>query len=505
MPGHRAAVRPMPSLPRPSFRQLLLVAFLLVAGLLAAVAWRGLTTFEDLLQRSRDGAQRSLTLNGHVDRLNEHSVTMERAARQYRVLQDPALLDTFQRSARAAAVEVQALQRPAIDEPAAAAPVARSLAREWTAQLATLRNLVQEVGSNPDLRDAQLARGFGELVALQARMAEQVRAAAEASNRALQTELDQGRQLLTRQVLAAFALAVALALGLALALARPLRRVELAITQLGENRLDTRIQIPGPADVRQIGRRLDWLRQRLAELEGDKARFLRHVSHELKTPLAALREGVALLGDEVAGPLSDNQREVARILRDNTATLQRRIEDLLQFNAAAFAAQRLVRRPVDVQAWLAALVDEQQLQWRSQGLHLHTEGPALQAEIDAGLLGSAVANLLSNAIRYSPQGATISLRWWAEGDADDQLVIEVADQGPGISTAERTRIFEPFFRGAVQPEQGLPGTGIGLSIVAETVAAHGGTVHLAAPEAAPALGSPAGARFRIELPHALVR
>ncbi len=496
----------MPSLPRPSFRQLLLVAFLLVAGLLAAVALQGLATFEDLLQRSRSGAQRSLALNGHVDRLAEHGQTMERAARQYLVLQDTALRDTFQRSATSAAAEVRALQQPT-DRQAVpgSAPVGPALAAQWREQMADLRALVEDSSGNPALRDAPLVLGFRALTAIHARMAEQVRSTTEARNTALQTELDRGRQLLTRQVLAAIALAVVLALGLALALARPLRRVELAITQLGENRLDTRIQIPGPADVRQIGRRLDWLRQRLGELESDKARFLRHVSHELKTPLAALREGVALLGDEVAGPLSDNQREVARILRDNTATLQRRIEDLLQFNAAAFAAQRLVRRPVDVPAWLAALVEEQQLQWRSRGLLLHTEGPALRAEIDPALLGSAVSNLLSNAIRYSPQGATIQLRWWADPTGEgDTLFIELADQGPGIAAAERSRIFEPFFRGALQPEGGLPGTGIGLSIVAETVAAHGGHVHLAAAEAAPALGTPAGARFRIELPHALV-
>jgi two-component system, NtrC family, sensor histidine kinase GlrK len=491
----------MPALPRPSFRQLLLVAFLLVAFLLAAVALRGLATFESLLQRSRSGAERSLALNGHVDRLGEHGVTMERAARQYLVLQDPVLLDTFQAAAGRAAAEVRALQQPAPGS-ASAAPVDRALTAQWREQMAVLRGLVQGAGASPGLRDAQLALGFGELVALHAHMAEQVRSATESRNLALQAELDSGRALLMRQVLGAIALAVALALGLALALARPLRRVEKAIDALGENRLDTRIDIPGPSDVRQIGRRLDGLRLRLAELEADKARFLRHVSHELKTPLAALREGVALLGDEVAGPLSDNQREVARILRDNTATLQRRIEDLLQFNAAAFAAQRLVRRPVDVTGWMAALVDEQQLQWRSQGLLVHTEGPAVQAEIDATLLGSAVSNLLSNAIRYSPPGATIHLLWHVSGDG---LVIEVADQGPGIAAAERTRIFEPFFRGAVQPDGGLPGTGIGLSIVAETVAAHGGRITLAQAEAAPTLGTAAGARFRIELPHALVR
>ena len=493
----------MLTLPRPSFRQLLLVAFLLLAGLLAAVALRGLASVEDLLASSRSGAQRSLALNAHVDRLNEQGLTMERAARQYLVLQDPALRDTFQRAASAAAAEVQALRQAPVGG-AQPAPVDRALAAAWREQLAALRAGVEEGADPADSlrRDARLAQGFAALVALQARMAEGVRSHTEARNAALQTELESGRQRLARQLAGSIALAVALALLLAWALARPLRRVEQAIDALGENRLDTRIDIPGPADVRHIGRRLDGLRQRLAELDADKARFLRHVSHELKTPLAALREGVALLGDEVAGPLSDKQREVARILRDNTATLQRRIEDLLQFNAAAFAAQRLVRQPVDVQAWVAALVEEQQLQWRSRNLQVQAHGPALQAEIDAALLGSALANLLSNAIRYSPPGSTIQVRWRAEADT---LLLEVADQGPGIPATERNRIFEPFFRGAVQPEGGLQGTGIGLSIVAETVAAHGGRITLAPAAAAPTLGDAAGARFCIELPHALVR
>jgi two-component system sensor histidine kinase GlrK len=80
----------------------------------------------------------------------------------------------------------------------------------------------------------------------------------------------------------------------------------------------------------------------------------------------------------------------------------------------------------------------------------------------------------------------------------DGLQIDVVDQGPGVAEADRERIFEPFYRGRVQPEGGLAGTGIGLSIVAETVAAHGGRVLLI-----PAVAPHTGAHFRIELPHAI--
>jgi two-component system sensor histidine kinase GlrK len=464
----------MPALPRPSFRQLLLAAFAALSLLLGAVALYGQSTLERLLERSRAGSERTLALNGHAERLGEQGLAMERAARQYLVLRDAALRDAYGRAADAAAAHVRALADGA---------VAPALAERWHAQRGAIERLL------PRADDRRLAQAFRDLDALRAEMAEQVRGATETGNAALQQELDTGRAAVRRMLAGSLVLAGALALGLALALAR----VETAIVALGENRFDGRIDIRGPADVRHIGRRLDWLRQRLAGLDADKARFLRHVSHELKTPLAALREGVALLQDGVAGPLSERQAEVARILHDNSATLQRRIEDLLRFNATAFAAERLVRKPADIALLVAGLVHEQQLQWQARGLKLRTEGGPLRADIDAALFASAVGNLLANAIRYSPRGATIGLVWTRDADG---LVFDVIDGGPGVPPAERERIFEPFYRGPQPPaDGGLPGTGIGLSIVAEAVAAHGGRVHLLATEA--------GAHFRIELPHAL--
>lgn len=472
---------------RPSFRQLLIAAFLVVASLLAAVSLRGLVTLQSLLERSRAGAEQALRLNGHVERLGEHGVAMERAARQYLVLGDTALRTTFDRAADDAAAQVRALAESAVPQP---------LADAWRDQVQSIGRLVATASPPHADLDAALARDFRDLDTLANQMAERVRAVTEQRNADLQAELEAGRAALARQVVATIAVSLALALGLALVLAMPLRRVERAIVALGENRLDHRIEIRGPSDVRQIGRQLDWLRQRLAQGDADKARFLRHVSHELKTPLAALREGVALLGDGVAGPLSDDQREVTRILADNTATLQRRIEDLLRFNAAAFAAQRLVRKATDLGALMDRLIDEQKLQWQARGLRvalaLQPAGSRVWAHVDADLLGMALSNLLSNAIRFSPAGATIHVDMVR---VDRGVRIDIADEGPGVAEGDRARIFEPFFRGQSQPSGGLAGSGIGLSIVAETVAAHGGRIVL--------LPSTPGARFRIELPHAL--
>lgn len=464
-------------MPRPSYRQLLVLAFVLVTALLAGASLRGLFTLERLLAQSRAGAEAALRLSSAAERLGEQVTAMERAARQYLVLGDPALRRNFERASDEAERQVRLLADVMPPEHAV----------HWRAQMRTIAAQL-----TPGTPDRTLVEDFRTLDSLQARMAEQVRRHTEARNAALQSELEAGRLALGRQVLAAVAVALALALAFGWWLARPLQRVEAAILGLGENPLETRVQIAGPSDVRRIGRRLDWLRQRLAETEADKARFLRHVSHDLKTPLAALREGVALLADGTAGPLSANQREIARILQDNSATLQRRIEDLLRWNASAFAAQRVVRRPVELGALIEGLIAEQQLQWRSRDLRVTLAGTPLTAELDADLLGSAIGNLLSNAIRFSPRGATIAIEVRRVAAV---LQIHIADAGPGVPAADRARIFEPFYRGSLQPEDGLPGTGIGLSIVAETVRAHGGRVEL--------LPTARGACFRIELPHAL--
>jgi two-component system sensor histidine kinase GlrK len=408
-------------LQRFSFRQLLVIAFLLIAALLGAASLRALFTLEDLTQQSRSNAARALELSGAAQSLSERSVSMERTSRQSVVL----------------------------------------------------------------------AQEFRELEGINAAIAVQVQQAIQQRNKSLEGKLEASRQQLAQQVTWAIALAVAMALAFGIWFTLPLRRLENAIVGLGENRLDQVIAIQGPADLALVGQRLNWLRLRLVELDADKSRFLRHISHELKTPLASLREGVSLLEDGVAGELSSDQREIAQILRHNTGVLQSQIEDLLRFNTAAFEARQLHRQSVDLLQILEEQVYAQRLQWRARDLTVTVVGEPLLMEIDVEKIGTALANLLSNGIRYSPAKGQIRLelshhRGFAR--------IDIHDQGVGVAEADRERIFEPFYRGERQPTDVVRGSGIGLSIVHEYIAAHGGSITL--------MPDQPGAHFRIELPHA---
>ena len=469
-------------LKRISFRQLLVLAFLLIAGLLGAASLRALFTLQTLTTHSRETAARALEMSAAVQSLTERSVAMERSSRQAIVLDDRLLRERFVASSREAAGVLDRLTGQGV--PA-------EIIASWKSRVQSITALQAGPPDTAIEREQEVAREFRELDGINTAIAQQVQQAIEGQNRSLQDGLESSRKSLARQVLSAIALAAVLAIVFGVWLTRPLKRLETAIIGLGENRLDEAIAIQGPADLQLVGQRLEWLRLQLVELDADKSRFLRHISHELKTPLASQREGVSLLEDGVAGELSDNQREVAKILRQNTSLLQAQIEDLLRFNAAAFEARQLRREKTDLVRLVESQVDAQRLQWQAQDLHVIVEGSAVAMEVDAEKMGTALANLISNAIRFSPPHGTIHITL---SQLADSVRIDLQDQGAGVAEADRSRIFEPFFRGERQPEHAMRGSGIGLSIVNEYVSAHGGRVEL--------LQNAPGAHFRIELPHA---
>lgn len=475
----------MQMLQRFSFRQLLVIAFLLIAALLGAASLRALFTLEDLTLQSRDNAARALDLSGAAQSLAERSVAMERSSRQSVVLDDRALRERFRDEAREAANILTRLGKDGLPGPHA---------QQWRGHLQAITGLLTGPPDTALERERLLAQEFRELERVSTAIAVQVQQTIQQRNKSLEDRLESSRQRLAQQVTWAIALAVAMALAFGVWFTRPLKRLEQAIVGLGENRLDDVIAIAGPADLALVGQRLNWLRLRLVELDADKSRFLRHISHELKTPLASLREGVSLLEDGVAGALSHEQREIAQILRHNTSLLQGQIEDLLRFNTAAFEARQLHRQTVDLLQLIEEQVDAQRLQWRARELSVTVQGEPLRVELDAEKIGTTLANLLSNAIRHSPLQGRIRLEL---SPLPGLVRIEIHDQGTGVAPADRDRIFEPFYRGERQPPEGLHGgqrgSGIGLSIVHEYIAAHGGRITL--------LPDEPGAHFRIELPH----
>ena len=210
----------------------------------------------------------------------------------------------------------------------------------------------------------------------------------------------------------------------------------------------------------------------------------------LLLPLANIREGTELLMDGAVGELDSNQREVAAILRENGIKLQRMIENLLSFSAWQTSSVGLEATEFRLRPLVKQVLENQQLTLLSQRVRLDVRVEDLTLIADRGKIRLILENLVSNAVKYSPKGGTIHLQARAAGP---QLVLDVADSGPGIPPEDREHVFEAFYTGRAARATAVKGTGIGLSVVLEFVAAHGGSVQIID-------GQFPGAHFRITMP-----
>jgi two-component system sensor histidine kinase GlrK len=213
------------------------------------------------------------------------------------------------------------------------------------------------------------------------------------------------------------------------------------------------------------------------------------MSHELKTPLANIREGTELLMDGAVGELQAPQREVTGILRENGFRLQRMIENLLSYSAWQSSSLGLEISEFRLRPLVKQIIENQQLTLLSQRVRLEVNVDDLLVVADRGKVRLIMENLFSNAIKYTPRAGTIHVRARAENAT---LLLEVADSGPGISLEERNHVFEAFYTGKA-PSGHIKGTGIGLSVVMEFVSAHGGQIEIVD-------GEWPGAHFRIRMP-----
>ncbi len=255
---------------------------------------------------------------------------------------------------------------------------------------------------------------------------------------------------------------------------RPVRQLEREINQLGTGDLSRPISIAGPLEMQQLGQRLDWLRSRLSELDEQKQQFLRHMSHELKTPLASLREGADLMADGVVGDLDSRQGEIITIIQQNSRELQRLIENLLDYNQVLHHHQLNLQSLEIVPLW-DELLSSYAITIKRKALRIRKQGAPTRWTADVSKLRTILDNLLSNAANYCPERGCVGIRW---GVKDKVLHCEVGNTGKAIPENEREQIFKAFFQGKHSRSGPIKGSGIGLSVALECARAHGGTLKL---------------------------
>jgi signal transduction histidine kinase len=233
--------------------------------------------------------------------------------------------------------------------------------------------------------------------------------------------------------------------------------------------------------------------KRLRELDRLKDEFLSLVSHELRTPLTSIRGYLDLVLDGEAGEINPEQRRFLEAVERNSGRLLRLVGDLLFVAQADAGRLSLERASVDLSELAAHCVEEAAPAATEKSVSLVLLAQPVPSLVgDRGRLAQVLDNLVSNALKFTPEGGTVQVRTQADGD---QVMLEVEDTGIGIPAADQPRLFERFFRSAVAEDQAIPGTGLGLAIVKAIVEAHSGQISISSREGV-------GTTFRVVLPFA---
>ncbi|HEX3633718.1 MAG TPA: HAMP domain-containing sensor histidine kinase [Casimicrobiaceae bacterium] len=467
-----------------SFLKFILLVFLLVSLPLLYALVELIVSLDRLGTQSQQAVLQAAQAGRASRQLYEQATTLERLVRQQLILDDPQLIDDYDRLRQDFRQTTQQLMQLPLD-------------RTQIAQLETLAENESRLFSllKTPQRPAGSAKALAEGYAT---MAEDAQAMLSATNRLTEREIEhlqqtaaEGSKTWGYLALAAAVIAMLLAITFAVLIARPIRQLDQAIRQMGSADFTHAIEVNGPQDMRYLGQRLEWLRSRLHELEEQQNRFLRHVSHELKTPLTAVREGAELLRDRVGGELSAEQREIVRIVRENTLSLQKLIEDLLNYHQTRSIEPQTLG-PVALADVVRRVVREHKLAAFARLITVETKLAPSMIVGDGEKVRAIVDNLLSNAIKYSPRSGTVVIELRSESD---QAVLDVIDNGPGVSAADRPHIFESFYQGKTAPEGRIKGSGLGLAIAREYTLAHGGRIELI-----DRADGRRGAHFRLYLP-----
>ncbi|WP_225992107.1 HAMP domain-containing sensor histidine kinase [Actinomadura montaniterrae] len=269
----------------------------------------------------------------------------------------------------------------------------------------------------------------------------------------------------------------------------PLREMTAAARAMARGDYSRRVRATSRDEVGELAQAFNRMAADLAEVDRQRREFVANVSHELRTPISALRAVLENVADGVTPATPD----VLESALDQTERLGRLVTQLLDLSRVEAGAAPLDLDELDVAAFIGDVTAEAAA--GHPDARFEADVPAgLRATADRDRLHQVVANLLDNAAKHGPAGrpVTVTAR---PGAAPGGLVIEVADEGPGIPPEERARVFERFSRGAATGARaGTPGggTGLGLAIANWATELHGGDITV--------LDTDEGCRIRVALP-----
>jgi signal transduction histidine kinase len=262
----------------------------------------------------------------------------------------------------------------------------------------------------------------------------------------------------------------------------PIGDVMEAAEQVADGDYSVRVRERGPGEVRRLGRTFNDMTARLQASDDVRRRLLADVTHELRTPLSVIRGSLEGIAD---GMYEADEARIAAVL-EQARLMGRLLEDLQTLSTAEAGALRLTREPTDLEAVVADVVAAFAPRAAASGVQLATSvGASPEVAVDPSRIRQVLENVVSNAVRHTPAGGTVTI---GLSRRDDEIELTVSDTGPGIAAEELESIFDRYARSA---DSG--GSGLGLAIARSLVEAHGGSIEAESPPGG-------GATVRVRLP-----
>jgi two-component system sensor histidine kinase GlrK len=279
-------------------------------------------------------------------------------------------------------------------------------------------------------------------------------------------------------------------------ISKPLVNLTDGTRAIAEGKFFYRLDTSRRDEFSQLARDFNSMTRRLDELDRMKKDFVAHVSHELKSPLASMRETIELMLDEIPGPLNEKQRRLLDLNRQSGARLTALIGNLLDLSRTEAGVMEYELKSHDLVALTRDVVEETGVQARERDIQIRTSFPETQveAECDGHRIIQVLINVLTNAVKFSPKSSEILVCIEAVSGLPENLpafaldsiagsehnggfaLITVSDAGPGIPQADKEKIFEKFYQAEHGKKAQGQGAGLGLAICRAIMQAHRGAI-----------------------------
>jgi len=443
---------------------LAVLGLLLVVG--ALVTWNLVIT-RQLTEAHRSLADSAIPAVRLEVGLLENVAALRRTEGRYAILRDPAFLAAFQERVQATAGDLDRL------EGLLRTPVEQDLLHEARTCLDEYRQLLEGGAPLP----AGQTHPATELEDVLDRLYQASTTEVQLRQAALESMARRTRTLGLTALAAAGLIGLGLGTFAVVRVARPLHRLRTATQAVAAREFSEPLKVTGPSEIRDLTGAFNRMADRLGEIDRVKDEFFTGISHDLRTPLAAIRWSADLLRTGALGSLTEKQARLTETIQSSSRRLLVLVGQIVELGRLRAGRLQLDVKPTDIRGVVTQAVDELRPLADLGELRLEIDVPEDLPLVaaDAERVQQILVNLLANAVRFTPAGGRVLASARAESG---EVAVRVSDTGVGIPADLVQKIFEPY----EQAHRGRGGSGLGLTVVRGLVEAHGGRVSVESEE-----------------------